>query len=139
MSVDVFVDTNVLVYAYDADDREKHEVARKIVNEIWEEKLNAAISIQVIQEFYATMLRFGGDSRYIGKLSCDMLNWLVVENTKGLLRRALEVHQTFGTSFYDANIVAAAQISGAKELWSEDFNEGQDYGGVIAVNPFKEL
>lgn len=42
----------------------------------------------------------------------------------------------FGTSFYDANIVAAARQSGAKELWAEDLNAGQDYGGERAVNPF---
>jgi len=68
-----------------------------------------------------------------------MLQWAIVENTCHLLRRALEVHQKFNTSFYDANIVAAAQVSGAKELWSEDFNTGQDFGGVVAVNPFEEL
>jgi predicted nucleic acid-binding protein len=59
----------------------------------------------------------------------------VVENTCSLLRRAIDVQQTFQLSFYDANIVAAAQVSGAKELWTEDFNTGQDYGGVVAVNP----
>lgn len=139
MSVDVFVDTNVLVYAYDAEDAEKHEIARRIVNEIWEEQLSAAVSIQVLQEFYVTMVRLGGDLRYAGKLSGAMLNWCVIENTKNLLRRALVLHDAFGTSFYDANIVAAAQVSGARELWSEDFNEGQDYGGVVAVNPFKDV
>ena len=136
MSVDYFIDTNVLIYAYVSDDAQKHLSALHILEDIWEERIRAAISIQVLQEFYSVMSR-RGDSRYYKKLTEDLLNWYVIENTGGLLRRALDVHQEFGTSFYDANIIAAAQVVGAKELWSEDFNTGQDYGGVVAVNPFE--
>lgn len=136
MSVDYFIDTNVLIYAYVSDDARKHLIAQHILEDIWEERIRAAISIQVLQEFYSVMSR-RGDSRYYKKLTEDLLNWYVIENTGGLLRKALAVHQQFGTSFYDAAIIAVAQVSGAKEIWSEDFNTGQDYGGVVAVNPFE--
>jgi len=33
-------------------------------------------------------------------------------------------------------ILAAAKISGAKELLTEDINRNQDYGGICATNPF---
>jgi predicted nucleic acid-binding protein len=137
MSVDFFIDTNVLIYAYDSADIKRHEIARKILADVWEARIGAAISVQVLQEFYHVMSRRGGDQRYYRKCTEDMLNWLVIENTTGLLKKALQIHQEFGTSFYDANIIAAAQVSGAKEIWSEDFNTGQDYDGVVAVNPFK--
>lgn len=136
MSVDVFIDTNIIVYAHDSLDGRKHGIAQRILNDTWEDRLDAAVSIQVLQEFYSTMLRKGGDARYYRKLAKNFMAWTVVENTCELMRRALEVHAQYGTSFYDANIVAAAQVSGAKELWSEDLNTGQDYGGVVAVNPF---
>ena len=84
------------------------------------------------------MLRKGGEGRYYKEAINDDLHWPVVENTKNLLKQALDVHQEFGTSFYDANIIAAAQIAGAREIWTEDLNTGQDYGGVVAVNPFEE-
>ena len=138
MSVDFFIDTNVLIYAYDSADKRKHAVAQHILTDVWNEKVRVATSIQVLQEFYSIMSR-RGDSRYYRKLTEFMLSWLVIENTAGLLRKALDIHQHFQTSFYDASIIAAAQISGAKELWSEDFNTGQDYGGVLAVNPFESL
>jgi predicted nucleic acid-binding protein len=63
--------------------------------------------------------------------------WPMVENTRELMCDALEIQQRFQLSFWDANIVAAARQSGAKELWTEDLNDGQDYGGVRVVNPFK--
>jgi predicted nucleic acid-binding protein len=33
-------------------------------------------------------------------------------------------------------IVAAAQTSGARELFTEDLNHGQNYGGILVINPF---
>ena len=138
MNVDIFIDTNVLVYAHDALDQRKRRIAQRILNDAWEGRLLAGLSVQVLQEFYATMLRKGGDGLYYRDAIDDFFHWPVVENTKELLRRAMEVHREFKMSFYDANIIAAAQRAGAKELWSEDFNAGQDYGGVMAVNPFEE-
>lgn len=135
MNVEVFIDTNIFVYAHDALDERKHLRARRILADVWEGKLAAAISIQVLQEFYSTMLRKGGDARYYRKVTENFMAWPVVENSCGLLRRAMEIQSVYGVSFYDANIIAAAQVSGAKELWTEDLNSGQDYGGVVAVNP----
>ena len=139
MTDKLFLDTNILVYAHDVLHGRKREVARRVLEDAWEGRVSAGISIQVLQEFYTTMLRKGGDPHYYSTAIDDYLYWPVVENTRSLLQRTLDVHQRFGTSFYDANIIAAAQLAGAKELWSEDFSTGQDYGGVVAVNPFEEL
>ena len=135
MSAEVFIDTNILVYAYDARDARKHELAKKILSDVWKEQLDAAISIQVLQEFFSVMSRRSGDSRYYREVVESLLFWTVIENTCGLMQLAMDVHHRYGTSFYDANIIAAAQMSGVKELWTEDLNTGQDYGGVVAVNP----
>ena len=35
--------------------------------------------------------------------------------------------------------LAAAKTSGARELITEDFSHGQDYGRVRAINPFREI
>lgn len=136
MSAEIFLDTNVLVYAFDRGDPAKNKRAEELLKDFWDHQKPVAISIQVLQEFYTTMLRKGGDPKYFREVVESFMRWIVIENTSTLLRNAFEVQQGFGTSFYDANIVAAAQQSGAKELWTEDLNAGQDYGGVRAVNPF---
>lgn len=38
----------------------------------------------------------------------------------------------------DALIVAAAKAARAKELWSEKLNPGQNYEGVVVVNPLQK-
>lgn len=56
MSVDRFIDTNVLIYHVDDSDGQKHAVATRIIR-IALETGNACISYQVVQEFLNAGLR----------------------------------------------------------------------------------
>lgn len=48
-----------------------------------------------------------------------------------MLRRRFQLSQ------WDATIIAAAVELGCPTVYSEDMSDGQDYGGVRVVNPFK--
>jgi predicted nucleic acid-binding protein len=132
-----FLDTNVLVYAYDASSPKKQRVAqdlerRAVAGEI-------VISSQVLAEFAATLLH---------KLSPaaspeDVLALLdalgpikIVAADAEMVRRAVEARASYGLHFYDGLIVAAAQRAGCGRIWSEDLNAGQKYFGVTVANPF---
>ena len=136
MNAEVFLDTNIVVYSFDAGDRTRHELAKRRLNELFLRQACVVVSIQVLQEFFNVMMRKGANPLILREAVEYYMHRDVVENTCTLLRQAIDVQQRFQLSFYDANIVAAAQLSGAKELWTEDLNTGQDYGGVVAVNPF---
>ena len=66
----------------------------------------------------------------------DLMAWPVIDNSLERFGHGLVLKQQFQISLWDAMILAAAQASGARELITEDLNSGQDYGGVVAVNPF---
>ncbi len=51
MNDKTFVDTNVLIYAHDIDAGPKHEIAKRIMRELWGERAGL-LSTQVLQEFY---------------------------------------------------------------------------------------
>ena len=53
-----------------------------------------------------------------------------------LLRLAREIEQRYATSWWDAMIVAAAQLQDCAILLSEDFQDGMVFGGVAVRNPF---
>ncbi len=135
MNAEVFLDTNIVVYSFDLSDMQRHELAKNRLDKLFLRQACVAVSIQVLQEFFTVMMRKGANPLVLREAVEYYMHRDVVENTCILLRRAIAVQQTFQLSFYDANIVAAAQVSGAKELWTEDLNTGQDYGGVVAVNP----
>ena len=131
-----FLDTNILVYAYDLDAPAKRVVASRCVEEGWRQLGQAAVSVQVLQELHVNLLRRGRTVREAGQIVEDFALWPVVDNTLSLLRTAIEAQSRWQLSFWDALIVTAARASGARELLTEDLNAGQDFDGVRVVNPF---
>ena len=136
-----FLDTNILVYAYDGADPAKQEHARQIIrNGIAEE--TAVLSAQVLGEFFTVVT-----SRIPVPLTAeeaegvlDILSVLpVVEIDLRLVRRATRIHRLYGINYWDSLIVAAAQRAGCTQILTEDLNTGQSYQDILAVNPFNEI
>lgn len=139
MSGPEFVDTNVLLYAYDTTERRRHTRARETLDRLWAGRLGRT-SLQVLQEFYVNVTRANRpvlavkDARDVVR---GLLTWKPVEPDGPLLLAAWELQDRFSLSWWDALIVAAARRSGARTLLTEDLQDGQDFGGVRVVNPFR--
>ena len=52
---------------------------------------------------------------------------------------ALLLKQRYGTQFFDSLLLSAAEENGCDEILTEDLNDGQMYGSVKAVNPFRNF
>lgn len=141
MSVDVgyqFVDTNVVVYAYDRLAGHKHEAAQRLLRDLWMSG-RGCLSIQVLQEFHVTTSRKitkpllpGQVSQIIG----DFGAWHVHNPTVIDVQAAINLQTRYQISFWDAMIIRSAVHLGCETLWSEDLNAGQSYAGVVVSNPF---
>ena len=137
MSVDCFLDTNVLVYA--AAGRGAEEAKRQRALELIENE-DFGLSAQVLQEFYVTVTR-----KIERGLSAERaLEWieqleafpcLAIDNA--LVKIAAEISERYQISYWDGAIIAAAEALGAETLYSEDLNHGQKYGSVQVRDPFR--
>ena len=132
-----FVDTNVLLYAYDLESPQKRMRAKGIVEEGWKSLGQLVISVQVLQELEVNLERKKVSRGEIHQLIYDLSVWPVVDNTLMILKMALSEQVRWKLSLWDAMILAAARSVGARELVTEDFSLGQNYDGVRAVNPFR--
>ena len=131
-AVEVFHDTNVLLYLMSADtakaDRAEALLAR-----------GGCISVQVLNEFASVASR---------KLA---MPWSEIEETLAGLRRIVGVHplteethdlglalaRDHQLAVYDAMIVASALIAECKILYSEDLQHGRVFEGQLRIqNPF---
>jgi predicted nucleic acid-binding protein len=137
MTAGRFLDTNILVYAYDRDAPAKRDVAAAIIEEGWGRLGETAVSVQVLQELYVNLQRRGVPCDDAARIVDDFTAWPVIDNTLPLLHTAFGEQARWKISFWDALIMAAARASGARELLTEDLSHGQDYGGVRVVNPFR--
>ncbi len=135
MPDDVFVDTNILVYAHDRDAGAKHICARELVKQAWMSEKFPALSVQVLQELFVTLCRRGVDVAEAREIARDYSSWRVVDNTVPLCLQAMGEMERWQLSFWDGLILAAARSMQAKILWSEDLNTGQDFDGIRVVNP----
>ena len=137
MPVPDFLDSNVLVYAYDASAPEKRGVAQDLVRRAVRGEL--IISTQVLAEFAAILLHEVAPPMDPVELM-DLLEALspikTIKADEDLVRRAIEVHAKYGIHFWDGMIVAAAERGRCERIWSEDLNAGQEYFGVVVENPF---
>jgi len=137
MSVNRFLDTNVLLYAISTaqDEEPKKQRARELLStDDW------GLSIQVLQEFYVNATREPRPvfSHQDAMLAVEhFLRRPVVAVDASLMREGLRLKKRFMISYWDAAIVAAAKILGAQTLYSEDLNHGQNYEGVTVLNPFR--
>lgn len=133
-----FVDTNILIYAYDRDSGPNHLPARELIEQLWRTG-EGALSTQVLQEFSVNLQRKVARPLSPEKIRVvieDYLSWEIVVNTPESVLQALEIQSLHQISFWDALIVQAAQACGASALYSEDLNSGQVYGAVRVLNPF---
>jgi predicted nucleic acid-binding protein len=136
MSATKFLDTNVLLYAYDLDAPAKRAVALRLLEQGWTAPGGTAISVQVLQELHVNLTKHGASQTEATRIVRDFADWPIVDNTLELLQAALGEQARWKISLWDALILAAARASGASDLMTEDLNHGQDYGGVRVLNPF---
>ena len=131
-----FLDTNILLYAYDLDAPAKREKALRIVEEGWISAGSTSISVQVLQELHVNLEKKGISKQEIRAVISDYSRWPVVESTLTLLHAGMAEQSRWKLSVWDSLILAAARSSGASELITEDLNHLQDYDGLRVVNPF---
>ena len=137
MNGKVFVDTNVLVYAYDNAAGEKRQRAQVVLEELWRER-TGALSMQVLQEFYVTVTRKLASpvSRAKAQLIAGQYAQWCIATGPEELAAAFAIEEGARIGFWDALIVAAAAKAGAGRILSEDLNSGQRIAGIPVENPF---
>jgi predicted nucleic acid-binding protein len=136
MSVDCFLDTNVLFYAAMGRVAEpsKHERARAVIAET-----DFGLSAQVLQEFLVSTVRKSDRPLTIDKapewLEC-LRDRPCVAIDRFLVEDAARAAERYQIHYWDAAILVAADRLGAPVLFTEDLNHGQTYGAVRVENPF---
>jgi predicted nucleic acid-binding protein len=140
MTVAVFVDTNVLVYARDASEPSKQSRATEWLRELWLEQ-RGRTSVQVLSEYYTTVtrkLRPGLEPDEAWDDVNSLFAWQPQKIDRHVLETAREIERRHALSWWDAMIVAAAQLQSCEVLLSEDLQHGWTCGTLTVRNPFAD-
>jgi predicted nucleic acid-binding protein len=131
------LDTNVLVYAIDTVEGEKHRRAKEIVERA--AQADCVLAIQALGEFYVTSQR----RRLLPATdaAAQIADWVelfatiapVEANAVTAAREAAAAR--FG--YWGAMLLSTAGSHGCTALLSEDMADGVTLGGVTVRNPFR--
>ncbi|WP_136708225.1 PIN domain-containing protein [Agromyces sp. H66] len=134
-----FVDTNVLLYAYDVSAGERHVRARELVGRLGRERMGV-LSVQVLQEFYVNATRKIAEPLSPASARERVLalaRWRLHTPSAADVIAASEIAEQTRRSFWDAMIVRSATQMNCSVLWTEDLDHGQRVSGVELRNPFE--
>lgn len=137
----LFYDTNIFLYGarhkLTGADAAKRAIAHNLIADH-----DFRISGQVLAEFYTNAVRKGPykispeeADEWIERLATQPC----IAVDAGIVESGIELSKRYQISYWDGAIIAAAEKGDADLLYTEDLNDGQRYGNVTAINPFKEI
>jgi len=135
----IFIDTNILVYAYDSSAGAKHEAAVTIMSDLWSAG-RGVTSMQVLQEFFVNATKKIPkplDVTTAREVVRDFLKWNPILINGEIIVDAIDLHAIHKYSFWDSLIIASAIESGAGTLLSEDLSDRHKIKNIAIKNPFK--
>lgn len=127
-----FLDSNVILYAFLKDDKNK-SVAKDIMS-----KEICFLSNQVIAEVSFNLLKKGGYSnQQIAMLTRELyLDFEVRAIDEAVFLKAASLRERFSFSFWDSLIVGSALLAECDFLYSEDMQNDLKIDFLTIVNPF---
>ncbi|MBK1629686.1 hypothetical protein CKO31_02815 [Thiohalocapsa halophila] len=139
MSAEVFVDTNIWLYALvlNPGEEAKHRRAHELVASLG----RCTISTQVIAEVSVNLLKKAAmqETALVSVVEDFYRSHHVQQMTLGCHRRASELRTRYRLSYWDSLILAAADEAGCAVCYSEDMQDGLRINqGLQVLNPFTQ-
>ena len=134
MNGKIFLDTNIIIYSYSANELSKTKIAQKVIS-----SNITLISTQVLKELSNILTKkYNKNWTEVGIVIEEVCNNAQLYiNTKSTIKLACQVADKYKFSFYDSLIIASAIESDCKQLYSEDLQHKQVIEEKLLIfNPF---
>lgn len=137
-SVNVALDTNLLVYAEGVNGADRQRAALELLRNLPPDR--TFLPTQVLGELYAVLVRKARRARAEARRA--VLEWgdafPLVESSPDVLLAATEIATTHQLFIWDAVVVAAAADVRCRLLLSEDLQDGFTWGPLTVANPLAD-
>jgi len=134
----IAVDTNILVYAVDANEQTKGAIAAALIERLAAE--NAVLLYQVVAEFGAVFDRKRRKTQLGIDVPALLEGWFdlfkVVTPSTDVVTRAWRLLESHQLQYWDAVLIAGCIEAGVTRLYTEDLQDRPQIEGVQIVNPF---
>lgn len=132
---EILLDTNIWIYFYSVQPADKHEKARRLVEDRFEEII---LTSQVLGELYHVLTRKNLKSaEEAGEIVEELVeSFPVLGIGTPQVLKAIEIRGRYGFSYWDSLLLATGVLHGVTTLYSEDLQDSQVLEGALrVVNP----
>ena len=142
MAENRLLDTNILVYAYDALEKRRREIAKGLVDEVWDAG-GGVVTLQNLSEFFFAVTRKVQkpvpvvDAKTIVSDILRSSRWMVIDRNAGTLVKAMEIVESVRAPFWDALIAVCMLEHGIEVIVTENEKDFKNVPGIAVMNPFK--
>ncbi|RLI93506.1 MAG: hypothetical protein DRO94_05030 [Candidatus Altiarchaeales archaeon] len=139
------IDTNILVYAYDKTESEKHRICRDLVARCWNLETEYAISLQNISEFYVIITRKVENpipiqnARSIVKDIIDFNGWRKINFTQNTIISAMNINKRYKIHYWDALLAATMRENDIFSIYTENESDFKKIRWLDVINPIRWL
>ncbi len=140
MTGKTFVDTSILIYAYDNTAGSLHDIAVRTMTELWQSR-RGRLSPHILTEFFVFLtraIRKPIPAREAREMIRPYMHWVETPLSGVAVVRASEIAELWGISFWDAMVVASAEEVGARQILTAEAVSNRAIAGIDIVNPFRE-
>lgn len=122
---DKLIDTNILVYAYDVSEGNKHKASRKLIKTVWEEG-GCIVCLQNLMEFFVVITKKVEnlisirDAKTIVEDILKSNSWKILDRDTDTLLKAIDVVFEYGIHLWDALIVSCMKENDIVEIVTEN-------------------
>ena len=142
MAENRLLDTNVLVYAYDASETRRRGIAKALLDDVWNVG-GGVVTLQNLSEFFFAVTRKVQkrvpivDAKTIVADILRSSRWMVIDRNAGTVMKAMDIVEAARAPFWDALIAACMLEHGIEAIVTENEKDFKNIAGITVVNPFK--
>ena len=137
------LDTNILVYAYDASgvDKEKHKICKDMVSGCWNRDNEFAISLQNLSEFYVTVTKkienpiSATDAKGIIGDILSFGAWKKINFTANTILSAININHRYKIHYWDALLAATIRENNILCIYTENERDFKRIPWLMVVDP----
>ena len=138
---DRLIDTNILVYAYDTSEGAKHDFAKNIVKQIWQDN-GGVVCVQNLMEFFVVITKkvtspiSVSDAKIIIDDMVRSDSWRVIDRDINTFLKAIDIVSQYSVHLWDATIIACMKESDVTHIVTENASDFEGIPGIHVIFPF---
>lgn len=143
-SKNFLLDTNILVYAFDITEKEKHKIAKDLLFDLFSKEQTSFISIQSLSEFFVMSTNKLPkpidkiEARELIKKIIESKNFKILKFNTYTISSAIDTHTEYNSSYWDSLIAETMRKYNITIIITENEKDFKKIPWLTVINPFKK-